>query len=504
MKNSWNLLSRLSENLVPLVLVSIIIPALFVLAAGFYFIFSEGYLLYFIGFLSFITLILFFIYLENKKKKGMPLENEILIESSPQSSEFDNEIRKKIYKLIDRKIEKGIEWNEFQTYTFRLVSEIASFYNPKQSEKELAFSIPEVLLALETLSSKYRTIMIEYVPSVVHQIPISFYKQAWEHRAKATAVGRLYDVYRAWRVTSPAGMLSELTSQLRNKVLNNATSSVENKIKKALLQELTSVSIELYRGGYKLKDNELKNSKVAAADKMNQAKNIEPLRVLLVGQVSAGKSSVINALIDKTVAEVSIIPSTDKTIVHNWKIDNKEVIKLVDLPGLDGSIEINELILKEMTESDLIFWVLKANQSARKLDSQLKIQFDDFYKKRENITRKKPTVIALVNQVDKLQPINEWNPPYNVTNCNPDDKKACVIRDAINYNQALLKPNHILALSLKENQQFNLDEVRRLLQKAYENGIHTQLNRRKHEDNSDGVLESGEKVWKTAKTLFKL
>jgi len=505
MKNSWNLLSRLSKNFTLVVSVLVFIPALILIGIGFYWIYSEGYILYLLSWLLFSTLVLYLV--KKKKEKDIIPENEIEIEASPQSSEFDNEVREKIYRQIDIKTKNGLEWKEFQAYSITLISEVATFYNPKQSEKELAFSIPEALYALETLSGKYRKIMIKFVPSIAHQIPLSFYMNLLNHKNKGIATGKFLnlsiDAYRLYRMVNPINaLISEITSKISNEVLGEVASTMQDKIKRALLKELVSVMIDLYRGGYKSKDSELGESKIASSDKMNSSKNIEPLRVSLIGQIGAGKSSVINALVEKTVAEVSSIPTTDKTIIHNWNIDKMKAIKLVDLPGLDGNKETNELILKELTESDLVFWVLKANQSARKLDVDLKKEFDDFYKKRENLKRKKPIVIAVLNQVDKLKPINEWDPPYDVISCNSDNKKACVIRDALKYNQEILKPNHTLPLSLKENQQFNLDEVEKLLQKAYENGIHTQLNRRKLEDNSDGVIKSGEKIWKTVKTLF--
>ena len=102
------------------------------------------------------------------------------------------------------------------------------------------------------------------------------------------------------------------------------------------------------------------------------------------------------------------------------------MIKLIDTKGLDGSVETEDLIIEEMTNSDIIFWVLKANQSARKLDEQLRNKFDEFYKKTDNRGRKRPVILALVNQIDKLKPIKDWNPPYDLINCDTADKKAKV------------------------------------------------------------------------------
>lgn len=509
-KNSFNLLSRLSDDFLAFIIISAVVPLLAVFLLGLYFLFTEGYMLYFIGFtlLASLIILIFHLSIQKRKREKETLRvDEIVIEASPECSEFDDEMRRKIYERIDKKVEEGLEFQDFQEYSMEIVSIIAFNYNPKDSEKELAFSVPELLLALEVLSSKYRSIIIDYVPSYVSRIQFSSFKKLFAQKDKhGDKLGYAYDLYRLSRMLNPpVGILAELKGKIIDELLGKVSSSVLDKIKRALLKEMTYVAIELYRGGYKVKDSELGESKISAEDKTNKAMNIEPLRVTIVGQVNAGKSSVINASINKMVTEVSVMPSTDKIAVHECKIDGIDAINLIDLPGLDGDLEIEKLIIKQMTESDLVFWVVKANQSARKLDIQLRTKFDEFYKKPENLTRKRPTILLLVHQVDKLQPINEWNPPYDLINCDSSDKKCCIIRDTVKFNQETLKPDNILPLSLNPNSKFyNLDAIKGYLQTAYENGINTQLNRRRLEHPEDEVLEMGKKLIKLGKKIFEL
>jgi len=505
-KNSFNLLSRLSDNFIPLLIILIVIPLFTLLVLGIYFIFAEGYILYFIGLLVFTSFLVFILHLitkQNTTTKQTLAEDEIDIEISPQWSEFDHENWKKLEKVIDNKLEVGIDWEEMQAYSFEVVSQAASYYHPENSEKELAFSASELLLALEEVSRRYRGYIIKYIP-YENKINLSVFKQGYTHKDKLEKVKHIFNIYRATRLFNPAvALMSEIKGKITSHLFDNISNSLQNKIKRALLKDLASISIDLYRGHFKLRDCELYESKISIEDKTNQAIKIEPLRVVVVGQVSAGKSSVINAITNKMVVEVSVIPSTDKIAVHECKIDGMDVIKLIDLPGLDGNLETEKLIIKEMTESDLVFWVLKANQSARKLDTQLKTKFDEFYKKTENSTRKRPNILVLVNQVDKLQPIKEWNPPYDLINCHTSDKKACIIRDAVKFNQELLKPDNTLPLSLNPNLKFyNLGAVKEYLQTAYNNGINTQLNRRRHEHPDDGIVESSKKLYKFGKKLL--
>lgn len=505
-KNSFNLLSRLSDDFIPLALIWIVIPIFTLVTLGIYFLFSEGYILYFIVFLVLATLLVFVSHLFTKEKavsKQKLSADEINIEISPQWAEFDHENWKKLEKFIDNKLEEGIEWEEMQVYSLEVVSQTASYYNPENSEKELAFSASELLLALEEVSRRYRGYIHEYIP-FENKIKLSLFKQGQTHKDKLEIVKHLFNVYRVTRFLSPIGaIMSEIRGSVGSHLFDGISDSLQNKIKRALLKDLASVSIDLYRGHFRVKDSELYESKTSIEDKTNQAKKIEPLRVAVVGQVSAGKSSVINAITDKMAAEVSVIPATDTIAVHKCKIEGLDAMKFIDLPGLDGSMGTEKLVIKEMTNSDLILWVLKANQPARKLDTQLRFKFDEFYKQAENLTRKQPTILALVNHVDKLQPVKEWHPPYDLVNCDSSDEKACIIRDAVKYNQEMLKPDHILPLSLNPNLKFyNLGTVKEYLQTAYNNGINTQLNRRKHEYTDDGFLKSSKKLLGVTKKLF--
>jgi len=478
-KNSLNILSKLSNNFMPLILISVTIPMAILILLGLYFLMKEGYILYFLGFLFFMSLSFFILnsFLQNKHKKST--EGEIIIDISPESAEFDEEIRKKIHVHIDKKVEQDLEWNEFQDYALEIVSLIASFYNPKESEKELAFSIPELLLAVEELSAKYRIIIQKYIPPFANNIKLSSLKKMIYHSDKVKYLKGAYNVYRGIRVTTPAGIISELTGQVRGKVFTEVSTGIQNKIKKALLKEIVFITIELYRGAYKVKVNELEASDIFKKDEKNKADNIEPLRVVVVGQVSVGKSSLINALRNKMVAEVSVIPSTDKLSVHECKVDNLDVMKLIDLKGLDGTENNQKASLEEMTKSDLVLWVLKANQSARKLDIELKNKFDKFYKDEKNLNRKKPKILALLTHIDRL---NEQQPS--------------IVQDALKYNKEQLQLDIILPLSLNPNLEFyNLDNLKEHIQEAYDEGINTQLNRRKIEHNN-GVINSSKNFLK--------
>ncbi len=509
LKNSFSLLSRLSDAFLPLILVLFFIPLVGLLILGVVFLYENGYL-YFLIVWTLASFGVFGLYKLinrriNNEKELISIGDDVLVEPSERWSEFDNKVWMEIDEYIDQNIKAGIEWGELQIHAMKIISTAAHHYNPTNSEKEFAFSINELLLALEEVSRRYRKYIHDNIP-YSDKISLSLLKQTYNHKDKLKKLEYAHNIYRVARFSNPAAaIISEVRGLATDTLFANVSDSLQDKLKIVLLKEVASVAIDLYSGNFKVEDCYLSDSQVSVRDKERQAITIEPLRVVVVGQTSAGKSSVINALVEKMVAEVSVIPSTDKIAVYECKIDDIEMIRLVDSPGLDGSIKTEEMILGEMAESDLIIWVVKATQSARKLDRQLRNKFDEFYKKSENRSRIKAKILLVVNQVDKLQPIAEWNPPYDLIDCDASDKKACIIRDAVKYNQEILTPDDILALSIKPDEEhFNLNELKGYLVDAYSDGVNTQLNRRRLEHDPGSFKEQIKRFGKLAKQLYSL
>jgi uncharacterized protein len=56
----------------------------------------------------------------------------------------------------------------------------------------------------------------------------------------------------------------------------------------------------------------------------------------------------------------------------------------------------------------------------------------------------------VLNQVDRLPPVQEWHPPYDLEN--PETPKAKAIKAALAYNRDLLGFNELIPLAVAENQ----------------------------------------------------
>ena len=119
--------------------------------------------------------------------------------------------------------------------------------------------------------------------------------------------------------------------------------------------------MDLYSGRFLITDDqsfESFESFESVEDKNSMGEVLEPLRISVIGQVSSGKSTLVNRLCGEVVAEVDILPTTDKNTVYEIGLKSGIQVRLCDLPGLDNdSRTADELFLgnHQIRLGDLVF-----------------------------------------------------------------------------------------------------------------------------------------------------
>ncbi len=396
----------------------------------------------------------------------------------------------------------GLE--SFKKHAIHVFNIVAEEYHNSANRSELKVTLPEVLLMGEMLCNRYRTILQTHVPLVENVEIKPFY---WLYRNKdvvADVAPWLCRLYKATKILTPQKLIiDEIKSLLLSKVFCEISNDLQKKLKKALLMEVVYTSIDLYSGRCKVKLSELESSNCMRHDQQHLLE-IDPLRVCLIGQVSAGKSSVVNSLIKNIKAEVGILPTTADWNVHICTIDELEAVHLVDTQGLDGNKKTEQLLIEQVVNSDLVLWVLKANQSARELDVNFRTAVDDYYRQHKNLSIKRPLLLGVLNQVDRLEPASEWNPPYKIDA--PDCPKAQIIKDALDYNEKLLSLDAIVpVVAGGENRGFNVEKLEATISICYEDSVQVQLNRRRIESiNQPNFCGQTSRIVNTARKLFTL
>ncbi|PMJ89751.1 GTPase [Vibrio sp. 10N.261.55.A7] len=525
MSSRWRkarqILAHLAEGGVGFGLILAVMPTIVIACFGLYLSFKYGYLIELsitLMILSVLGLIpvLWERYQSNKRSKPTPVEqhdaDSDFVKASSDWSERENEIWARAKDQANDLLSKDDEWASLYVHGLCVAEHVAKEYG----KGDLEFSLPEGLQLLEEVSRRYRETLVEHLPAV-ESIKVSQIKWVYQMQEKygddALTLARFANLGRRAYLAymNPIKLIND---EIRNKILATESSSrytaLQINAKRALLHEVASVSVDLYSGRFTISDDDISASNVSAKDNVDQAMPLEPIRIVIVGQSSSGKSSFVNRFIGEFSAEVDVLPTSEGITTYLTENVNKEPLRIVDLQGLDGSEETNKRTLQEMVNADIVVWLLKANQSSRQLDHALKKTFDDYFVEHKNITHKRPILFGIVSHVDRLSPQSEWSPPYDLDR--PVREKAKNIVAALKYNQELLEFDEVLPIVLSstrrnnsvssndERDDFGFEQVKCQLEQYYDNAKNVQRNRQRRDSKPGKImlLEYGKRLYRSA------
>ena len=500
-KSLYRLLSDLSGGRWLIFAISAAFPVLIMMGFGLVLSFKYGYILELSIAITVSTLaVIIPLYLMDRESDKFDPESENgaeneaqleiddgLVKTSNDWSQTELAIWNHSKAHTRKRVEEGITWGGLDEAGLEILEIVAQ----KFGKTTLDFSVPEGLKLFEEVSRRYKLVVKENIPGIEY-ITVSHIRAGYAAYDKYGALGQKVIKGAIWAnhaknlYFNPLKVAIDLTKQQATSSMTKGfVDDMQLKAKEALLDEVAAVAIDLYSGRFSLDDGDLQVSNASVSDEENIPLDLEPIRIVFVGQTGAGKSSIVNLLKDELAAEVDILPSTQTATAYS-AIINDIVVRIVDLRGLDGDAKTEKEMLKEMTQADLVLWVLKANQSARDLDKQLNDKLELFYADPKNVSNKKPAVISVVNQVDKLKPLAEWQPPYDLEK--PVGAKAKIISEAIAYNRTLLHSDITLPLSISSDKaHFGVEALKQTLVDGIEEANNVQLNRQRVEAMKRGV-----------------
>jgi len=159
------------------------------------------------------------------------------------------------------------------------------------------------------------------------------------------------------------------------------------------------------------------------------------VRVALVGQVKAGKSSLINALLGRQQAAVDVLPQTKHVQQYELRLSTAEDrLVLLDSAGYGDDGATTEQV-REMQEAlrgaDLVLLVMDAASPARRADVKLLDELTAWLQ--ANLQRKPAPVLGVLTHIDQLPPALQWTPPYAWRE--PSQPKEHSIAGAVAYTR---------------------------------------------------------------------
>ena len=373
---------------------------------GFIWLFERGWLLWFV--LASITLfavVRVTRHLVQRRQPRTPPAREMESRAAdPEWSPREVAAYTRAQGLIGERLTVPLPWDALAPEALAVVELVAADLSGGK-RTALDFTVPEALLLIDRVSLRYREFLRRHVP-FSDQLSVRALYWLWRRQDKALAAWETgFLAYRGVRlVLNPAvGLLREVERAITSGMQDKLTDQFMRDAQAILLEEVAQAAVDLYSGRLRFSEAELMQIELASEmrDRAQLAQEDDPVRILVVGQVSAGKSSLINALLGHAGAETDMAPTTDRLTAHELVIDDIPA-RLVDTMGLDGSGKALERLAAEMAEADLIVWALRASRPGRGPDVALLARFDAIFT--TDPTRRRPPVLFVAAAADTLLP----------------------------------------------------------------------------------------------------
>jgi len=317
---------------------------------------------------------------------------------------------------------KMAELNFYVDVGKAMAVELAHFYHPKANDPVAALTIPEILAVVELASHDLAEMVDQYLPGG-HLLTIRDWRRARQIVDWYPTVSNLYWIVSA--LFSPFDTAARFTA---SKVgLSGPFQMLQNNLLiwfyTAYVHRLGTYLVDLNSGRLRLGAQRyrelMRPSEEAAAgadhpgpDPVDQVRQIT---LTLLGQVKAGKSSFINALLGEQRAKVDVLPATDEITKYELRAkDIPTTLQVLDTVGYgrDGP-KADQLWATQAAakQSDMLVLVLHARNPAREADLVMLKALRAWYLSNPDL--KMPPIVAVLTHIDLLSPSMEWSPPYN-------------------------------------------------------------------------------------------
>ena len=444
-----------------LILVTVL-PALLLLLAGFVWLWEADLLLPWLGLSAIVAL---GSWLGSRYIKHSPLAPRTLrVEPEKRWSAAGqrawNKVEEKARAASTREIE---DWQELWVLLREVLDMVAREFHPEQREPVLELKVPYLLRVIELLARDLREALTENVPGS-HILSVNDMMRG--HRL-ALRGRQLFNLYRlvSFGVNPVSAAVREMKGLAWEQLLESSTAEVRGWLLDAYVKKIGYYAIELYSGHLLLEDVPVQAPTAASQRDLEKLEALqervaeEPLRVLVLGQVKAGKSSLVNALFGETRALTDVLPETAEVTPYLLERDGLERAIILDTAGYEEAergLRALHDAEREVLRSDLILMVCSATSAARDPDRRL---LDHLRRRFLDVTGEEaPPIVAVLSQIDRLRPAREWEPPYDVAE--PASSKARNIRAALEAvaGDLDLPIERVVPVCLHEERRYNIDK----------------------------------------------
>lgn len=353
--------------------------------------------------------------------------------------------------------------NKILRLTNEVFTLVASHFHADSKRPVLEFPLPYLLKLIMLVCNDIQHEVLDKIPGS-HAVRLGDFLRAKQAFDTTKNLKSVYTVGN-WLFNWPGAAMNHARGFLFNKGLNTVTVEVSNRLINAYIKKLGYYATELYSGQLTL-DDIVPTERLSSASKKDisqtktQDQSVEPLRFLVLGQISSGKSSLINALFGEIKCASGILPTTSGITPYLLERDGLQQAIILDSAGYGGTRKDQSLVQqkKDWKSIDVIIMVCNATQAARHLDAQ-QLQAIRHYFLEESPNQTLPVIIAVATHIDRLRPAREWQPPYQIVQ--PENAKAQNIREACLAlaKELQLPPEYIVPVCLAPDKTtYNIEE----------------------------------------------
>ena len=334
-------------------------------------------------------------------------------------------------------------WLLFFQRAQSLIEKVAHVYYPSVKRPLLNIYVPQAYGLLRGTVDDVDVWMQKLAP-VLGKVTIGQAYEAYEVYQRYEPAARL--AFKAWQwaqwVLNPAVAIARTaTSSSVSQANQQLLANLGQMMRETTLKALGERAIALYSG------NDVQLLEIAPEHEVMVAKTQSlqtiiteslpeepvkeaPIQVLLAGRTGAGKSSLINTIFRRDVADVDMLPSTEALTSYHYQTATQDELLIWDAPGYEqaGAESYREQVLSHAVDCDILLLVTPALDPALQMDLEFL----------EAVTETAPDlpILVVVTQVDRLRPLREWSPPYDWRE--GDRPKEHSIRDAVGFRQETL------------------------------------------------------------------
>lgn len=313
------------------------------------------------------------------------------------------------------------DFSLYITTAQEMALELARAFHPGAIDPVGQLTIPELLAVVELAARDLAEMVDKYLPAG-HLLTLNHWRQArqaahWYQKASNFSwlvTGLFNPVETGLRYSASSLGVSKPWQKLQENLLLWFYTAYVHRVG-AYLIEVNSGRLRVGAKRYRelLRAGEEDTEPLPGAPARPRAGDLVTLTVM--GQVKAGKSSFINAMLGEERARTDILPATDEITRYELKTEDRaDRLLLLDTVGYAHSGPKEDQInstLKAAQSSDLLILILHARNPARQADLELLQAIRAWSKAHPDL--KAPPILAVLTHIDLLTPAMEWSPPYN-------------------------------------------------------------------------------------------